>query len=398
MTDVTYTWSLPSGGAAWSDDGAVAQRADGDTRGRWGWLRILLGAFAAYTVIVLLTIVQGAYYAMNGGAAVPWRAMIAGRCLDNYACALFVPVFFWLVHRYPIDRQHWRRSVPLLLAASLAFTLLKFAALLPINRALWSGPIGMFRSAQLANSIGVLLDFWAVIGIAHAIEFYRRSQERERTATQLRSQLAHAQLEALRAQLHPHFLFNTLNGVATLMHRDASGADQMLTNLAELLRETLHHTGADEIPLSDELALLDRYLAILQTRFGDRLTVVRDIAPDIGDVLVPHFVLQPLVENALEHGIAQRPGPGRVEIRAARDGDRVRITITDDGLGLSPAGSSGVGVGLANTRARLSQLYGSAQGLSLESVAPTGTRATVTLPYRVRGATDALTGDAAAHP
>jgi hypothetical protein len=162
MTDVTSTWSLPSDGAAWSDDGAVADQTDDGARGRGAWLRILLGAFAAYTVIALLTIAQAAYYVLNGGGPVPWRSLIAGRLLDNYACALFVPAFFWLVHRYPIDRQHWRRSIPLLLAASLFFTLVKFGLLLPINRALWTGPIGLFRSAQLGNSIGVLLDFWAV--------------------------------------------------------------------------------------------------------------------------------------------------------------------------------------------------------------------------------------------
>lgn len=373
---------------------AAVDEPVGNARRGWRyWLRIVLGAFAGYTVIALLTIAQAAYYVLNGGTGVPWRGLILGRFLDNYTCALFVPAFFWLVHRYPIDRQHWRRSVLLLLAASIVLTCVKVLLLLPINRALWSGPPTLFRAAQVTNSIGVLLDYWAVIGIAHAIEFYRRSQDREQTAMRLRSQLAHAQLEALRAQLHPHFLFNTLNGVATLMHRDAAGADQMLTNLAELLRETLHHTGADEIPLSDELALLERYLAILRTRFGDRLTVVRDIAPDVGDALVPHFVLQPLVENALEHGIARRPGPGRVEVRAARDGDRLRIAITDDGLGFPVSGSvSGVGVGLANTRARLFQLYGSAQGLTLESLTPAGTRATITMPYRERRAATPLNG------
>jgi LytS/YehU family sensor histidine kinase len=168
------------------------------------------------------------------------------------------------------------------------------------------------------------------------------------------------------------------------MHWDVGAADEMVTQLADLLRETLRYRGSHEIPLTEELALLDRYLGVMRVRFHDRLTVHSDIEPGVRDALVPHFLLQPLVENALEHGIAQRPGPGCVEIAARRDGDTVRITITDDGPGLAGAHSNGHGVGLTNARARLSELYGSDQTLTLEPATPGGgALATVILPYHV---------------
>jgi two-component system LytT family sensor kinase len=351
------------------------------------WMWVWLGAFGSYTLLALISVAQSSFFMMHHGEPVVWPDLITDRFLDEFTCVLFVPPLFWLVRRFPIDRQQWRRNVSILLAASISFVVLKYALFFPIDRLFWHGETESFLAAFATHSFAVLLDYWAVICVAHALEFYRRAQERERTASQLRVQLSRAQLDALQAQLHPHFLFNTLNGAATLMHRDVEGADQMLTNLADLLRVTLRHTGSDEIPLADELELLDRYLGIVRIRFRDRLTVTCEITPETRDALVPHFLLQPLVENALEHGIAQRPGPGVLEIRACRVGDRLRITVVDDGPGLRSHVSSGNGVGLANTRARLAQLYGAAQDLTLEPVSPTcGARATVTLPYRAAAA------------
>ncbi len=303
--------------------------------------------------------------------------------IDWSTCALFTPVLFAVARRAPIDRDHWRRNVPLELGVVAGCVALKDVLLVALFRSLVPTSTLSVRRLFLGNTVAVVTVFLGVIAVAHAIAFARAAVERERTASRLRAQLSTAQLETLKGQLQPHFLFNTLNGIATLMHRDVGAADQMLTQLAALLRVTLQVPGSQEIPLAEELALLDRYLSIVRTRFGDRLTIVRDIADGLGDALVPHFVLQPLVENALEHGIARRPGPGRLAIAAARDGDRLRITIADDGLGLSDTPLNG-GVGLANTRSRLEQLYGDAQTLRLEDVAPAGARATITLPFRVR--------------
>ncbi len=348
------------------------------------WARLWLYAFGAYTVFVILSGWDNVAYSMTHGGRIDWSYILRYRVLEEYTCALFVPLFFWLVHRYPIDRAQWRRSVPILFAATIVAVVVKYAIFRPLAQ-LVLGRAESFVAAVAQNGGVVLIDFWGVIGVAQAIEFYRRAQERERIAARLRAELTQAQLEALRSQLHPHFLFNTLNGVATLMHRDVEAADRMVTNLADLLRATLQRPAAHEIPLRDELALVERYLAIVAVRFGDRLTARFDIAPDVGDGLVPQFLLQPLVENALEHGIAERPGPGRIEIRAVQAGDTLRITVTDDGAGLRPDGAPRHGVGLANTRARLAELYGTAQSLTLEPAsADGGVRAVVTLPYRPR--------------
>jgi two-component system, LytTR family, sensor kinase len=340
----------------------------------WGW------GFAAYTALGLMSAMQNAVNITRAGQAVDWPALLANRLLDNYGYALFVPPLFLLVRRFPLDRPHWVRSTPILLAATLAFVYVKCVFLEPLGDTLV--PVNWGFSAHL---FGEMYDIWSIVVVAQAIEFYRRAQERERQAVELRERLTHAQLEALRSQLHPHFLFNTLNGAATLMHTDVVAADRMLTQLSDLLRATLTPGGPQEIPLADELELLDQYLAIMLVRFRDRLSVTVDVAPEARAALVPQFLLQPLIENALEHGIGARPGPGRLEVHAARDGDRLRMTITDDGPGPEPSARIDTGIGLANTRARLAQLYGADQRLVLEPVNAAGgggARVTVSLPFR----------------
>jgi len=351
----------------------------------WKWHWVWIGAFAAYTVLVILTALQNAVFAARSGTPIEWYDLVISRALEEYSCALFVPALFWMVHRFPIDRRHWFSRACLLLASSVVFVVAKYALMQPVAALLVRGPTDSVGTAIMSNIVAVLFDFWAVIGVAHAIEFYQRARERERTTLQLRAQLSRAQLDALQSQLHPHFLFNTLHAASTLMHRDVDGADAMLTRLADLLRATLRRPGMHEIPLHEELALVDRYLAIMRARFRDRLTVECDVAPETAQALVPLFLLQPLVENALEHGIARRAGAGRLEIRAERCGAQLRLSVADDGPGLSPTAPSDDGVGLANTRARLQELYGDAQCLTLEQALPSGgTRVVVMIPFWVR--------------
>ena len=345
----------------------------------WGY------AFVAYTGMVVITATSGALNGRASGLHVDWASLILRHALQEYTCALFVPPLFWLVRRYPLDRRHWRRSLPILVAATLLFIVVKYVALyLPLTRIVFPRETLTLSSVLMLDAPQVLVDFLAVIGVAHALEFHRRAQDRERLATQLSAKLSEAQLQTLRSQLHPHFLFNTLNGVAALMHRDVMAADRMVTDLAELLRATLQHTGQHEIPLREELALLERYLAIVALRFGDRLTVKYEIAPDVGAALVPQFLLQPLGENAIEHGIARRPGPGVIVVGASRIDGQLRLTVSDDGAGLRDAGAAGHGIGLTNTRARLRGLYGTAQELRLDAASPDGgVCVSVILPYRV---------------
>jgi two-component system, LytTR family, sensor kinase len=355
-----------------------------DSRRRWAW--IWIGSLIVAAFLTIWSTATEALWSRDHAMVIHWGKLISYRAVDEMSCAVCYPLVFWLVDRFPLDTRPWWRNAALLLVASYMIGLLKYVVFYPLFLLVWTKPETFLEMAVDAGE--VTLTLVAAVGIAHAIRFYRQAQERERIASQLRQRLSQAQLEALKQQLQPHFLFNALNGIATLMHLDAAAADEMLTQLADLLRETLRRPGSHEVTLTEELALLDRYLGVMRVRFHDRLTVRCDIDPAAVDSLVPHFLLQPLVENALEHGIAQRPGPGSIEIAARRDGDRLSITVTDDGPGLTASigsNGNGNGVGLANIRARLLELYGAAQALTLvQATARGGVCATVALPYHVQ--------------
>jgi hypothetical protein len=221
-----------------------------------------------------------------------------------------------------------------------------------------------------------------VMAAAHALAFYRRAQERDRHALELAASLNRAKLDALRLQLQPHFLFNTLNAIATLVHRDARAADELIGDLSDLLRLSLLTTD-HEVPLGRELELLDRYLAIEQARLGSRLRIAREIDSAATAALVPTFVLQPLAENAIRHGLEPRQSPGTITVSARRDGDTLRLTVADDGVGLAADQlTSRRGIGLANTEARLQALHGPAAKLELHTPPEGGLRVELTLPFR----------------
>ena len=360
-----------------------------DTLPAWNtpgeWMRLWGYAVVVYTVLVVLATTSSALNALRVGQPIALGALVAHRALEEYTCALFVPPLFWLVHRFPLDRRHWRRSLPVLLGASGTFVVAKYVGVyLPVARLAVPGDHPTLAASLTLYAVEVLSDFWGVIGVAHAIEFYQRAQRRERLAGTLRVQLSEARLHALREQLQPHFLFNALNGVVALMHQDVHAADRMLVNLAALLRASLEHAGAHEIRLADELAVLDRYLTLVGTRFRDRLTVVRRIEADLDDALVPPLLLQPLIENAVEHGVARQSGPVTITLSAARVDDQLVLGVADDGLGLRGAAPRRAGIGLANTRARLDALYGTAYELRLDAGEPNapgqGVHVTIRLP------------------
>ncbi|HYH81808.1 MAG TPA: histidine kinase, partial [Longimicrobium sp.] len=195
--------------------------------------------------------------------------------------------------------------------------------------------------------------------------------------------LSEARLQALKMQLQPHFLFNALNAISTLIHRDPEAADQMLASLAAFLRHTLATAEAQEVPLAEELRFLELYLEIEQVRFGDRLQVAMRVERGARQALVPHLILQPLVENAIRHGIATLVGGGRVEISARRDGDHLRLRVRDNGVGLAATRDSDrvEGVGLASTRGRLDQLYGASHQFTLSEPEGGGTLADLRIPF-----------------
>jgi LytS/YehU family sensor histidine kinase len=292
---------------------------------------------------------------------------------------------------WPLDRGRWARHLPLWLAATGAFVVLKYAMLAPLVPLLDPRrPAPGFGRLLAGNFISETMIFWCLAGVVHAVEFYRRSREHELRAARLQAQLGEAQLEALGAQLHPHFLFNALQGVSTLIHRDARAADEMLTRLGELLRLTLQRGGRHEVPLAEELVLLGHYLAVMEVRFQDRLAVTLDVPAALGEALVPHFVLQPLVENALQHGLARRGGQGRVLIAGARTGDELELAVVDDGPGLGDGARAfpREGVGLSNTRRRLAQLYGARGTLAIEPAPGGGLRVTLRVPYHTTPAVE----------
>jgi LytS/YehU family sensor histidine kinase len=229
------------------------------------------------------------------------------------------------------------------------------------------------------------LPFLTVAAGAHALEARARAHERELEAERIRSQLAESRLQALTAQLQPHFLFNTLQGISTLITRDPPAADAMLTSLSDLLREVLRRSDAREVDLSEELRVLEPYLDISRRRFGERLSVRTSMDDRAAGALVPFFILQPLVENALHHGISSHAGAGWIEIAGRRDGDRLVLTVTDSGPGTA-APDAGRGIGLTNTRARLEELYGTAYSLELGRIDGDagGFRVRVSIPYRKR--------------
>lgn len=227
-----------------------------------------------------------------------------------------------------------------------------------------------------------LLAYGAIFGFAHSVHFYRRFREREHRAVLLESQLAGARLNALRAQLQPHFFFNSLNAVAALLRRDPQQAETTLVSLSELLRLALSLSEKPEIPLADEIEFVRRYVEIQKTRFGDKLKFEQDIEPEALNCLVPTLVLQPLVENAIRHGIEPAVNVGLVHLTARRDNGKLILTVEDDGVGLAENNSSGgTGIGLANLRARLETLYGSAQFLRLSPRPEGGVSARVEIPW-----------------
>src|ERR1044071_2020721 len=237
--------------------------------------------------------------------------------------------------------------------------------------------------------------YWAVLGVGYAFDYRQRYNERERDASELKAQLAQAQLEALKVQLHPHFLFNTLHTISGLVRGgDRQPAVNMIAGLSELLRRALDSADEQEVALREELKFVELYLDIQLVRFSDRLTVRTDIAPETLDALVPNMILQPLVENAIRHGISPCETPGSISINAYRSGRMLHVEVSDDGLGQQSGWriEEGGGIGLANTVERLKRLYGSDQRFELRDVVGVGSgvTASVVIPFR-EGRGSALT-------
>jgi signal transduction histidine kinase len=306
-----------------------------------------------------------------------------------YAWALLVPAILWVARRYPFERQTWRRAAAVhavgVVVATFVHAVLTVSMREPINAAFgWrEGRWWVeFNRLFFLNFDWEMMTYWALVVLSHALGYHREAQERALTAAELQTRLAEAQLQALQRQLHPHFLFNTLHTISALMHRDTEAADAMLARLSDLLRLTLDRLGIQQIPLKEELEFLDKYLEIERTRFGERLIVDMEIEPEALDVSVPNLVLQPLVENAIRHGIAPRVGGGRLQIVARRTGDRLWLMVRDNGPGLpaTKVDAFNNGVGVSNTRSRLQHLYPGAHKFEFHQPSDGGLAVTIEIP------------------
>jgi len=342
------------------------------------------------TLFGLVSAGQVHLYGHAVGREIAVRQLVPIYLARWYIWVAFTPFIFAAARRWRLggDTAHATRALN---AAMLAATSVAFALLHSVLSALVDMALGAARapvplavtehvSAFFVTGLVVCL---AIIAVYHAFDYYHRYRSRELRASRLGAQLAQTRLQLLRMQLQPHFLFNTLNAVSSLMHEDIEAADAMLSALGDLLRAALRGDGAEEVSLRQELELTRCYLDIMRLRFGGCLAISIDVAPDSLDALVPNMLLQPLVENAVLHGIAQRQRGGRIEMRAERADDSLAITILDDGPGL-PDGWEAVrsgGVGLNNTRSRLRRLYGNGQRIEIGNRPEGGLRLALTIPF-----------------
>jgi two-component system, LytTR family, sensor kinase len=306
-----------------------------------------------------------------------------------WSWAVLVPGILWMARRFRFARTTWRRSLGAhavgVVAFTAAHTLLTVSCRVLILHSMgrdadWRPEL---QRLFFLNFDWEMMTYWALVGLSHALDLHRESQERTLAAAQLETKLAEAQLQALQRQLHPHFLFNTLHAISALMHRDPDAADAMLARLSELLRLTLDRVAVQQVTLRDDLEFIEKYLEIERTRFGDRLQIRMAIDPETLDAAVPSLVLQPIIENAIRYGVAPRIGGGQVEITATRQGERLVLLVRDDGPGLSRAKREALttGVGIANTRSRLEHLYRDQYRFDFDEAPGGGLIVTIAVPF-----------------
>ncbi len=353
-------------------------------------LRRFLGALG---VIVFWTLVgvafAGQFYLSSSllGRSITWVQALSYSLADWYVwAALSVPIARF-ARRFPPDPHVPWRTAGIHLTAAIGF-----AVIYVVLRA-FVGQIHSWLIDEEVTFLEVLrplfvktfpfnlLIYGVIVSVSHALDYYRKYHERTVQTLELEKHLTEARLQSLLRQLKPHFLFNALNGIASLMYSDVAAAEKMLVRLAELLRLTMSQTGAPLSPLRAEINFLDAYLEIERIRFRDRLTFKMDIDPDTLDAQVPSLILQPLVENAIRHGIEPQMRVGRIAIRSARADDDLVLTVTDNGGGLPPGGFKREGIGLANSRARLAELYGDEQRFELSNQPEGGLCIRLTFPF-----------------
>ena len=331
----------------------------------WPWV------FGAATAFGISSFLQA--YRLTLLNSKPGMTIEAGKLLILnlalwYLPALMMPAIVWATRRFPLEAGRRVRAIAVHLAGALLFSGAHLIGLLAVRFLLWENGgkhpqatwAQYFQRRSFEQFDWSLMVYAVIVGVSHAVAYYHELQERKLKASQLETRLIEARLKTLEAELHPHFLFNTLHAISTLVHRDPESADRMISRLSDLLRITFDRSGEPKVSLKEEIDFLQKYLDIEQTRFQDRLSVHVQVDPDALDGEVPRMILQPIVENAIKHGIAGRSGGDNVQITAGKQGDRLWMQVHDNGGGLQVGTLKALrtGVGLSNTRARLDCLYG----------------------------------------
>lgn len=353
------------------------------------WFRAIL-VIAAWTVFALFLSSQMYLAYSRGTTPIRYQRIFLVELIYAYVWASLTPLILWLARRFRIDRDRWVRGLLIHLAASL---LIGVATRMLHDLMLFfflAEPGWNFSVVKLLMNVYFMTDYgamlyWLILLVSYAFDYQRRVRESDVRATRLKAQLVQSQLDALKMQLQPHFLFNTLHSISALVHKNANAADRMIARLGDFLRQTLENAGTQEVSLQQELEFLKCYLDIERIRFEDRLTVQMDIEPLTLDARLPNLILQLIVENAIRHGISRSSGPGRIEIEARRLNGTLQVQVTDNGPGLPSNSNSGTivkeGVGLSNTQARLKQLYGDSHRLDLSNTTRGGLTVTLEIPF-----------------
>ena len=374
-----------------------------EPRALWLFLIAISAAYAVFASVVSVsyTAIYGlSRWTLRPDTTAIFPFLVLMNLVTWVGYAMWVPAIFWLGRRFRFDRHGWWRALLVHGPASLVITSVHLA-FVGTSRWFLQGVRGgdpelmttildaFFRTVDQTLPV-----YWAIIGLQHAVDYYRQARAREVRAARLETRLLSSQLQALQQQLHPHFLFNTLHAISTLVHRDPDKADLMIERLSDLLRITLRKVGEQEVELAEELEYLRAYLDIEQVHFGPRLRIEYRIDAAALDVLVPTLILQPMVENAIRHGLEPLVRPGTLTIEAQADGDLLWLRVRDDGVGFAKSFSRQDGVGVANTRSRLDRLYGENASLTMREQVSGGVKIEISMPLR-RPAPGASTAETA---
>jgi signal transduction histidine kinase len=352
---------------------------------KWGAI------WATWTLFGFFFTSQFALQNQLSSKPIPLWKILMWQMVSGYVWFALSPLILWLTKKFPFEAVKWKSSLAVHLVASLVIAFFQQAIDTFFLTRLGYPPNRQFPSFLAAYQYFIFINlhlsiliYWGVVGIKSAYSYYQKYRERELVTSKLEAQLATSRLQVLKMQLHPHFLFNTLNAISELIYKDRESAERMIGDLSDLLRMSFEKLEVQEISLKQELEFLKKYLEIEQMRFHDRLKVEMEISPDTLDASVPNMILQPLVENAIKHGIAPRSTGGKIQIGAARNNGSLELSVSDNGIGVpfNDLENLSEGVGLSNTRRRLRHLYGSRQKFELKSAEASGLEVNLTIPFK----------------